>query len=52
MRSAAPKCTTFGVLNTPIPSLDDDTGTRIPAIKVTTTNIKPVSVAAAEPMMT
>src|SRR6266436_6936355 len=49
--SAAPKCTTFCVLNTAIPLLGDDTRTRLPAIKVITTNSKPVSVAAAVPMM-
>jgi len=39
------------VLNTAIPLLGDDTRTRTPAVKVITTNSKPVSVAAAEPMM-
>src|SRR5216684_1365446 len=49
--SAAPKCTTLGVLKTAIPLLGDDARTRTPAIKVITTNSKPVSVAAAVPMM-
>src|SRR5258706_1341891 len=48
--SAAQKCTTLGVLNVANASLGGDTRTL--AIKVITTNIKPVSVAAAEPMMT
>src|SRR6266446_7927559 len=50
--SAAPKCTTLGVLKTAIPLLGDDTCTCTCAIKVMTTNIKPVSVAAAVPTMT
>jgi hypothetical protein len=40
----------LGELKVANASLDDDT--RTPAIKVATTNIKPVSVAAAEPMRT
>ena len=46
------KCTTFGVLNAANATLGDDACTRALVIKVTTTNINPVSVAAAEPMMT
>src|SRR6266702_4439552 len=50
--SARQKCMTLGVLKVANASLGDDTRTRTPAIKVATTNIKPVSVAAAEPIMT
>jgi hypothetical protein len=49
-RSTAPKWKTLDVLKTVIWLLDD--GICICAIKVMTTNIKPVSVAAAVPTMT
>jgi xanthine dehydrogenase YagR molybdenum-binding subunit len=49
--SAVPKCSTLGVLKTRTPLHDGDTRPSAPETRVTTTNSKPVSVAAAEPMM-
>ena len=53
-RSTAPKWTTLDVVKTVIWLLDDGICLRACscAIKVMTTNIKPVSVAAAVPTMT
>lgn len=46
----AQKCTTFGGVNAPVAS--PDLGLPLSAIKVTTTNINPVSAAEAEPTIT
>ena len=51
MMSAEPKCATVGVLNTDIPSLVFRERST-PVTSVITTNIKPVSAPADEPLRT